>query len=263
MRRSRRLGKFLVPVLLGALLTTLVIHGAISFGGAAVGIFLVVATLIPWLSEASGVRFAFPFGRYKYTDKIGSLRLLGVPPAVMIAWPMIIYFSNITAPVTLIALARLASIELSRLSANPFSGPVISIVNLLLVPLYCMIADLFLEPLMVRNLYWNWDVRYPERNLLSRLLGSPYKRIPFINYLGWFFTGLVANLTAHYVADGFALVPESFPVWFTGLPLLWCCIALVYLSESIRFSGLRRFGKVTQIVGLLFGGLYLVFIVRS
>lgn len=107
------------------------------------------------LAEAVGTRSGFPFGRYAYTESLGT-RVLGVPVIVPMAWTMMAY------PALLVA---------RRLSGGSGARTV-------LLGAYALTAwDVFLDPQMVEEGHWAWEHPTPA------LPGVP--GIPLSNYAGW------------------------------------------------------------------------------
>ena len=97
--------------------------------------------------EALGVATGFPFGSYHYTDALGP-RLLGVPLVIPLAWTWMAW------PACLAAQGRV-----------------------LVAGLGLAAWDLFLDPQMVAEGYWQWHNPSPA------LPGVP--DVPLTNYLGW------------------------------------------------------------------------------
>jgi uncharacterized membrane protein len=117
------------------------------------------------LGSAGGVGFAAellgtatgrPFGRYRYSHRLG-LRVRGVPLAAAAAWAMM------ARPAWTVG-GLLAGRGALRVPASAIA--------------LCA-WDVFLDPRMVRDGYWEWDE------------GGRYEGVPASNYLGWLLTGLV------------------------------------------------------------------------
>jgi uncharacterized membrane protein len=105
-------------------------------------------------AEVVGVRTGVPFGRYRYTPRLGPA-VAGVPPAVGSCWAMM------AGPSWAVACA-LASSPVRR--ALVAAGAITA-------------WDVALDPRMVREGYWVWD--RPGR----------YEGIPLSNFVGWFVVG--------------------------------------------------------------------------
>jgi putative membrane protein len=101
-----------------------------------------------------------PFGPYAYTGTLGA-QLFGVPLVIPLAWAMMAYPSLIVAQ-------RLVQ---SRWAVALVGGLALSA------------WDLFLDPMMVSEGHWIWEVTTPA------LPGIP--GIPAQNFAGWFITGVV------------------------------------------------------------------------
>lgn len=110
--------------------------------------------------EALGTATGFPFGAYRYGDRLGPM-LLDVPLLIPLAWCMAAY------PMLLMA---------RRLAAARWAVTVIGAWTI-------TAWDLFLDPQMVGEGHWSFADPTPA------LPGSP--GIPLTNYGGWFLTGLL------------------------------------------------------------------------
>lgn len=110
--------------------------------------------------EALGTATGFPFGDYRYDQRLGPM-LLDVPLLIPLAWCMAAY--------PMLLLAR-------RLGTRRR--------QVVLIGAWTITAwDLFLDPQMVAEGHWAFS------NPTPALPGSP--GIPLTNYAGWFATGLV------------------------------------------------------------------------
>ncbi len=123
-------------------------------GVAAAGATAVLATA----AEQLGTRTGRPFGRYDYT---GALRpqVAGVPVLVPMAW----FAMSVPARETAHAALGSRSTRTTRLLAGAAT---------------LTAWDLFLDPQMVGEGYWQWTRR------------GAYRGIPLSNYVGWFVTSL-------------------------------------------------------------------------
>ena len=135
-------------------------HAAVHRGvGWAVRLYAATAG-IGLAVEALGTATGFPFGAYRYGDRLGPM-LLDVPLLIPLAWCMAAY------PMLLMA-RRLAVVRW----------------QVVLVGAWTITAwDLFLDPQMVGEGHWAFEHPTPA------LPGSP--GIPLTNYAGWFATGLL------------------------------------------------------------------------
>lgn len=108
--------------------------------------------------EHVGPRTGKPFGRYHYTDALQP-QVSGVPIIVPAAW------FAMAVPAREAAHAALGS------RSTPLR-------RMLLGSAALTAWDLFLDPQMIAEGYWEWE--QPGR----------YRGIPFTNYVGWFLTGI-------------------------------------------------------------------------
>jgi putative membrane protein len=107
-------------------------------------------------AELLGVATGRPFGHYGYSERLGP-RVRGVPLLAAAAWAM---------------LARPAWVTAGWIERRPVAR----------VPLAAAALtawDVFLDPRMVREGYWDWPG------------GGRYEGVPASNFAGWFATGLV------------------------------------------------------------------------
>jgi uncharacterized membrane protein len=108
--------------------------------------------------EHVGPRTGKPFGRYHYTDALQP-QVSGVPAIVPAAW--------------------FAMAVPAREAAHGALGARSTRLRRILLGSAALTAwDLFLDPQMTTEGYWEWE--QPGR----------YRGIPFSNYLGWFLTGM-------------------------------------------------------------------------
>lgn len=148
--------EWLSTVVVVAFAATTLVLAATSWGPARAGLalgFVVVATFVV---ERVGSTTGFPFGEYDYT---GALQpTVGhVPVIVPLAW----FAMGVPA------------LEVGRVVARtPVPAVLVGAVAL-------TSWDLFLDPQMVENGYWEWAV------------DGAYEGIPLSNYLGWLLTGVV------------------------------------------------------------------------
>ena len=142
-------------------LATSVAHAAVHRGVRWAAAFLLVAAGCGLVAEAVGTATGVPFGRYSYGTGLGP-KVLDVPVLVPLAWAMFAY------PAFLVG---------RRLSGGrPLAGWLVGAVAL-------ASWDVFLDPQMVAEGYWQWDDPTPS------LPGVP--GIPLTNYAGWLVVSLV------------------------------------------------------------------------
>jgi uncharacterized membrane protein len=104
-------------------------------------------------AELAGVATGRPFGRYRYSGKLGP-RVAGVPVLAAAAWALM------ARP------AWVAAGHAGRTARVPVAAAALTA------------WDLFLDPRMAAEGYWTW-----ERT-------GRYERIPVSNFAGWFVTAL-------------------------------------------------------------------------
>jgi uncharacterized membrane protein len=143
-----------------------VAHALTTRGVLTAAALLVTTTGGGFAVEALGVATGVPFGDYAYGDALGP-RLLGVPLVIALAWTWMAWPAWLAAG-TVVRPAWLAAGTVVR----PLAGRV------LLAGLGLAAWDLFLDPQMVAERYWQWRQPHPS------LPGIP--DVPVSNYLGWF-----------------------------------------------------------------------------
>jgi lycopene beta-cyclase len=149
----------------------------------------IIVAVLSWGMEALGSSTGFPFGSYHYTDRLQP-HLFHVPLLIPLAWLMML------APAWAIAYSLVG-----RTGGWAF---------VLLSGLAITAWDLFLDPQMVAWNLWVWE--HP----------GGYFGIPWVNYLGWIFTGSLITLVVR---------PGDLPV----LPLI-LVYATTWLLESIGLA---------------------------
>jgi putative membrane protein len=140
---------------------------AVAARGARRGLGLVVgAGAIGFAAEVRGVASGRPFGHYRYSDRLGP-RVAGVPLLAAAAWALLARPSWVVAGLLTRRRAVRAAVAAGALTA----------------------WDVFLDPRMVREGYWDWPG------------GGRYEGIPASNFAGWLVTG--AGVFAVFaLADG-------------------------------------------------------------
>jgi uncharacterized membrane protein len=151
-------------VCLGFLLS--VTHAATTRGHRAAGLLLLITTGGGFAVEAVGRGTGYPFGDYDYTGALG-WRLLGVPLVIPLAWTWMAWPAWVAA---------------ARLTTRPIARVAVAGVGL-------AAWDLFLDPQMVSQRYWQWRTPTPA---LPGVAG-----IPLTNYLGWLAVALALMALLH------------------------------------------------------------------
>jgi putative membrane protein len=118
---------------------------------------LAAAGAAGFAAELVGVATGVPFGRYRYSGRLGP-RVRGVPLLAAAAWA---------------ALARSAWVTAGWVTARPGLRAPVAAAAL-------TAWDVFLDPRMTREGYWIWPA------------GGRYAGVPASNIAGWFAPGLAA-----------------------------------------------------------------------
>ncbi len=202
------LGYALVRPLLGwPLFPLLLFLSTLSFFAFAVGhawyalgyrdtlLFLVLTFVVSLAFESVGVLTGWVYGPYHYSNTLG-LKIFGlVPVLIPLAWFMMVY--------TAYALAELLGHRLLRRRDARWHLGVT-----LLAALAMTAWDVVMDPMMVHNGHWIWEVK------------GAYFGIPAHNYAGWMATtlttyGLFRLLRTERSARAFAAFRPfwRWPVW--------------------------------------------------
>lgn len=154
-----------------SILTVVLIGCACLWHAQRCGVFAPVAVITVlggFAVEQLGVHSGFPFGRYQYSNSLGT-RVGGVPLVIGLAWPM---------------LAWPAAVVAHRLARTP-------VAQVLLGAWALATWDLFLDPQMVAAGHWRW--RHPSPHLPG------VASVPLTNYAGWLGVSLVMSFGLHWV----------------------------------------------------------------
>jgi uncharacterized membrane protein len=116
---------------------------------------VLAAGVVGFAAELVGVATGRPFGRYRYTERLG-VQVGGVPLLAAAAWA---------------TMARPAWISAGRLTAR-------TTVRVPVAAAALTAWDVYLDPRMAREGYWVWPS------------GGRYEGVPVSNFAGWFATGL-------------------------------------------------------------------------
>lgn len=178
--------------------------------------FLAITFLYALIVEQIGVRTGWPFGSYTYSGTLG-YQIYGVPLVVPFAWIMMSY------PIFLIA---------RRIAPN----------WVFLVGGYGLMAwDLFLDPQMVSEGRWMWE-------LSGRHV--PFQpEIPLSNAFGWLLTGmgLMALLNLLLPRDRRSQEQSRFvPIFFFGWTWISGIIANIFFFDrpGVAFLGGLSLGVI-------------------
>ena len=150
--------RVLALVVVGALFVNAVSASIHDYGRRAfVAAALIV--VVTFMVEILGSKTGFPFGEYDYTGAL-TPQLFGVPIVVSFAW----------AGITLTVHGALRDVRRGRIAL-----------------MACAITawDAFLDPQMVGEGYWQWELASPA-----------YRGIPLVNYLGWLLTASITAVIA-------------------------------------------------------------------
>ncbi len=182
---------------------------AVSWSAGRTLLAVVAVPILGWSAEFVGSRTGIPFGRYHYTERLRP-QIHRVPIAIPLAWLMMLPPSW--------AVAEALFPDSSRLVRALVAG-------------YAFMAwDVYLDPLMVRWRFWEWDQ------------DGSYLGIPLVNFLGWFLC-----------AVGISLVVDPPPLLIEPLVLIYAVTWLLQAGGHFVFwrwpvSGLAGFAAMGLVV---------------
>jgi putative membrane protein len=186
-------------------------HALIHRGLAWTAGFLAITVGGGLFVEAVGSTTDIPFGPYFYSGTLGA-KVLGVPVVIPLAWAMMAYPSFLVA-------RRLVR----RRLAIAFVGGVA-----------LASWDLFLDPMMVAEGHWIWEVTTPA---LPGIEG-----IPAQNFAGWLLTGVVMMALLTLLPERTADDRMPIAVW------LW-----VYVSSVLANAVFLGRPSVALVGGVVMG----------
>ena len=131
--------------------------------------------VVTFLVEILGSKTGFPFGEYDYTGAL-TPQIFGVPIVVAFAWAGITLTVHGALRDVRIGHMRIGEMRTGRGSVN--SGWQRNLGRVALMACAITAWDAFLDPQMVGEGYWQWQLASPA-----------YRGIPLVNYLGWLLTG--------------------------------------------------------------------------
>jgi uncharacterized membrane protein len=130
-------------------------------------LFLLITGMVGFLAEVLGTNSGFPFGKYYYTNFLGS-KFLGVPVVVPLVWFVIAYMSySIVAGNLKVPSGQSNSTESS-----------LFVKTVLLAAFGAVAWDFMIDPMFSSYGYWVWTGQFLP---LPELDG-----IPLTNFIGWF-----------------------------------------------------------------------------
>jgi uncharacterized membrane protein len=159
-------------------------HGYLSQGlrGTLVGFVLLL--LVGFFMEGLGVNYGLIYGPYHYTDIQGT-KIWGVPPIVPLSWQLNMY------PAIYLALYLLPESLVTKTIGN--GKKFISVLLFsTIAAIFCTYYDLIVDPVyLTLTDLWVW---HRGGDLAPYAQGG----IPFANYMGWIFTGIVGAILFYY-----------------------------------------------------------------
>jgi uncharacterized membrane protein len=187
------------------------LHGAVQYRFRDLLVFAIIVVGVSNAFENLSIATGFPFGRYRYSDKLGP-KIFQVPVLIGLAFIAVGYLSWTLARILVRAPAR-------PVGHCTFAVPAVAT--------FVMVAwDLSFDPLVstVRQV-WIWQD------------GGSFFGVPASNFLGWYLTGYVFfQLYAFYLRDRASehdaseLQPRDY--WLQPVVVYGTLAAIVILSAS-------------------------------
>ena len=162
-------------------------------GGIRAASLFVVLSVFAYLIEYVGVVSGVPYGWFSYSELMG-VKLLGVVPALL--------------PLAYVPLVLGAGALAATHSKKPWK-------RLLLMTAYLVLFDLVLDPGAVAIGLWSFSG------------GGVYYGVPFINYVGWVLSGVVASWL-FIVFSYKRFVPRQLVISTFLLLAFWAGVAAVF-----------------------------------
>ncbi len=162
----------LAVLIVAAFAAACVAHAATSRSPRTAIAVVAISAGLGFAAELVGVHTGFPFGRYAYSDVLGT-RVFGVPLIVALAWTMLAWPSAVVA-------RRLVHGRVVRVLVGAWA---------------LTAADLFLDPQLVALHAWRWSDPNPHLPGVDT--------VPLTNYAGWLLVSLVLSFALQQVVgDG-------------------------------------------------------------
>jgi uncharacterized membrane protein len=204
---------------------------AVAARGRRGGGLVALAGALGFATEVVGVATGKPFGHYTYGRGLGP-KVGGVPVLAAAAWAM---------------MARPSWVVAGELSRSP-------VVRVPLAAGALTAWDVFLDPRMVADGYWSWQLddtsadRSGEagRRAIGTRAGGLYEGVPASNFLGWFVTaaGVFAVWAALEEEDPGADDRDALALY-----------AWTWIAETFANAALWRRPRVAAAGGLAMGAL--------
>ena len=152
----------MLSIMVLAAFAFVILHSIQIFGKRNTAIFLIITFAISFIMESVGVSTGLVFGHYHYTENLGP-KILGVPPAILLAYFVAAYTSLILAKIFFGFYTRV-------------KGP--NVWGIIIISSFYMLAwDICMDPYsstISKN--WIWEQ------------GGAYFGVPVHNFIGWFVT---------------------------------------------------------------------------
>ncbi|OGW15099.1 MAG: hypothetical protein A3K09_06540 [Nitrospinae bacterium RIFCSPLOWO2_12_FULL_47_7] len=151
----------------------------INMGAMRSAIFMVLASLIAFLSEYSSTRNGFPYGYYSYieTTRNQELWISNVPFMDSLSYSFLAYFSY-TLSLLLWSQLKINGWDIRLIKTAPAKSPVI-----LTGAVFFMLLDVIIDPVALEGNRWFLGKLYFYKEK------GEYFNIPLTNFAGWFLVG--------------------------------------------------------------------------
>ena len=194
------------------------LHAFTVLGGTRFVKFMLIALVTTLVVEIIGVQTGFPFGTYEYDLVRLGPTFFQVPLLIPLAWLMMLYPSWLV--VNDLVRTKLPAVLLGSLLMAAW--------------------DLYLDPQMVNEGYWNW---------ISSGVAS--QEIPISNFFGWFLTAaIIFSLISWFVGTPKSEVSKFVPyaliawVWLGSFLVNVVTVSPFLAQPSVAWSGFIGMGLV-------------------
>lgn len=159
----------------------------------AISIYLLVG-LYGLFIETLSIKTGFPYSSFEYSDLMGYKIADIVPYTVFLVWPTLV------------------------ISSYSISGQITSkkINKIMVTTILLLLLDLVFDPVATKLGFWFWDN------------SGLYYGVPFLNFVGWIFSGLISSLIVFILIGERMLNNRYFGLIYLGNLLLWTYLSIKF-----------------------------------
>lgn len=144
--------------------------------------------------ETLSIKTGFPYSTFEYSDLMGYKIADIVPYTVFLVWPTLV------------------------ISSYSISGQITSkkINKIMVTTILLLLLDLVFDPVATKLGFWVWDN------------SGFYYGVPFLNFIGWIFSGLISSLIVFMLIGERKLNNRYFGLIYIGNLLLWTYLSIKF-----------------------------------